>query len=273
MARLWRQPVNEEERRALFNGVRDNILSHPGYTGRELQDTPPSLRLGLRVACSPLNTVRPSTSEIRRAFLRVLGSPEIAKFVAAVTDASNSTWTPWEGNGRNNHAAVLTDNPEQGAPVAWARILLPDPDHPTVYQDQRCADFLLHVEPRTHRGEPAPPVSLAAWHRRFIDGLDVPDAITTGLLARDLRLSLGEEPAPKIAVWLESRQDLSALVDLSGCLRLGGTQVSPWFGGYAVADSSGDPPAGLAVEWIRQMCDDSLHLDGYEPMLLTLSGP
>jgi hypothetical protein len=273
MACQWRQPVNEEERRALFNGVRDNILSHPGYTGRTLQNTPPSLRLGLRIACSPLESVRPSTSEIRRAFLRVLASPVIAQFVAGVTDTSRSTWTSWGGNGRHNHAAVFAEDPEQGTPTAWARILLPDPDRASVFRDPQCADFVLHVEPRTHREVHAPPVNLAAWHRRFIDSLDVPDAIATSLLAGDLRLSIGEEPTAKIAVWLEGRPDLSTLVDITGCRRLRGTQVSPWFGGYAVADGNGDPPAALAVEWIRQMCDDSLHLDGYEPMLLTLGGP
>jgi hypothetical protein len=275
MGRQWRQPVNEAERRGLFNGVRDNSLNHPGYTGRTHQNTPPSLRLGLRVACSPLDSVRPSTSEIRRAFLRVLDSPVITQFIAGVTDTSGSTWTSWEGNGRHNLAAVFAEDPEQGAPTAWARILLPDPDpdHASVFRDPLCADFVLHVEPRTHRGEHGPPVNLATWHRRFIDSLDVPDAIATGLLAGDLRLSIGDEPATKIAVWLEGRPDLSALVDITGSRRLRGTQVSPWFSGYAVADGSGDPPAALAVEWIRQMCDDSLYLDGYEPMLLTLGGP
>jgi hypothetical protein len=273
MTRRWRQPVNEEERRALFNGVRDNTLGHPGYTSRTFADTPPSLRLGVRIACSPLGPVRPSTSEIRRAFLRLLNSPVIAEFIAAVTDTSSAEWTSWEGNGRHNHAAVFSDDPEQGAPTAWARILLPDPDHPSVSRDPRCADFLLHVEPRTRHGEPALPVNLAAWHHRFTAGLDVPAAVARELLAGDLRLSIDDEPATKIAVWLESRPDLSTLVDLAGCRQLRGTHVSPWFGGYAVADGTGDPPGALAVEWLRQMCDDALRLDGYEPILLTLSGP
>jgi hypothetical protein len=197
----------------------------------------------------------------------------IAQFVAGVTDTSGSTWTSWEGNGRHNHAAVFAEDPEQGAPTAWARILLPDSSHASVFIDPRCADFVLHVEPGIHRGEPAPPANLEAWHRRFIDSLDVPDAIATTLLAGDLRLSIGEEPTTKIAVWLEGRPDLSTLVDITGCRRLRGTQGSPRFGGYAVADRNGDPPAALAGEWIRQMCDDALHLDGYEPMLLTLGGP
>lgn len=273
MVSQWRQPDHEDERRALYNGVRDNSLGHPGYAGRKFEDTPPALRLGVRVACSPLGSVRPSTSEIRRAFVRVLDSPAVTKFVAALTDASGSTWTPWEGNGRHNHSAVLTDDPEHGAPTAWARILLPDPGYPSVSRDPRCADFVLHVEPRTRDGDPAPPVNLATWHRRFIDGLGLPDAIVTGFLAEDLRLTTGEEPSTKIAVWLEARPDLSTLVDVAGCRRLPGTQMSPWFSAYAVADGNGEPPSSLAVEWLRQMCDDALHLDRYEPTLLTLSGP
>jgi hypothetical protein len=213
-----------------------------------------------------------STSEIRRALLRVLYSPAIAQFVAAVTDTTGCAWTSWEGSGRHNHTAVLADNPEQGAPTAWARILLPDPDHPSAFWDPRCADFVLYVEPRTRHGEPAPPLNLATWHRRLIGGLGVPDAIATELLAGDLRLTIGEEPTTKIAVWLDARPDLSALVDIAGCRRLPGTHVSPWFGGYAVADGNGEPSSPLAVEWLRQMCDDALHLDGYEPTLLTLGG-
>lgn len=272
MAHRWRQPVNEEERRALFNGVRDNTLSHPGYVGRTFENTPPSLRLGVRIACSPLGPVRPGTSEIRRAFLRLLNSRAIAEFIAALTDTSGAEWTSWEGNGRHNHAAVFSNDPEQGAPIAWARILLPDSAYPSVWRDPLCADFVLHVEPRIRSGEPAPSVNLAAWQRRFIDGLDVPDAIATSLLVGDLRLGIGEEPTTKIAVWLEGRPDLSTLVDITGFRRLRGTQMSPWFGGYAVADGDGEPASSLAVEWLRQMCDDALHLDGYEPMLLTLGG-
>lgn len=269
-AHRWRQPANEEERRALFNGVRDNILSHPGYTSRKFENTPPSVRLGVRVACSPLNSLRPSTSEIRRALLRLLNSHTIAEFVASVTDGSGTAWTSWEGNGRHNHAAVLAEDPEQGAPTAWARILLPDPDHPSAFWDARCADFVLYIEPRNRHDEPGAPVEIATWHRRFISGLSVPDAIVTELLAGDLRLSVGDKPAMKIAVWLEGRPDLSTLVDFTSHQRLRGTNISPWFGGYAVSDSNGNSTSTEAVEWIRQMCDDALHLDGYEPTLLTL---
>jgi hypothetical protein len=226
----------------------------------------------VRIAYSPLDSVRPSTSEIRRAFLRLLNSRAIAKFIAASTDATGAEWSSWEGNGRHNHAAVFTNDPEQGAPTAWARILLPDPGYPSVWRDPRCADFVLHVEPRTRTGESAAPVNLATWQRRFINGLDVPDAIAASFLVGDLRLRIGEEPTTKIAAWLEGRPDLSTLVDIAGFRRLGGTQMSPWFGGYAVADGDGEPPSSLAVEWLRQMCDDALHLDGYEPMLLTLGG-
>lgn len=272
MALRWRQPINEEERRALFNGVRENALHHPGYAGRTFENTPPSLRLGVRIACSPLDPVMPGTSEIRRAFLRALNSRAIAEFIAASTNTSGAEWTSWEGNGRHNHAAVFTNDPEQGAPTAWARILLSDPGYPSAFRDSRCADFVLHVEPRTRSGEPAAPADLAAWQRRFIDGLRVPDAIATSLLAGDLRLNVGEEPTTKIAIWLEGRPDLSALVDIAGFRRLRGTQMSRQFSGYAVADGDGQPTSSLAVEWLRQMCDDALRLDGYEPMLLTLRG-
>lgn len=48
MTRLWRQPLDDAEQRPLVNGVKDNIMIHPGYTGRVWQTTPPSIRIGLR---------------------------------------------------------------------------------------------------------------------------------------------------------------------------------------------------------------------------------
>jgi hypothetical protein len=72
-------------------------------------------------------------------------------------------------------------------------------------------------------------------------------------------------------VWLATPNGLDELVDVSDLQRLAGSHVSPWFHGYAVADESGGRRRSVvATEWIRRMCDDALHLDGYEPLLLTL---
>lgn len=78
MTRRWRQASNDTERSPLFNGVRNNRMDHPAYNRRtKPTDTPPSLRIGLQVACSPIPSAQPGTSELRRTLLRVLSRPTV----------------------------------------------------------------------------------------------------------------------------------------------------------------------------------------------------
>ncbi|MGH3709708.1 MAG: hypothetical protein ACRDRQ_16740 [Pseudonocardiaceae bacterium] len=163
----------------------------------------------------------------------------------------------------------MTDGNEDIAPPAWARVLLPDAAVPRYGRDSRCADFVLHIEPRTRNGEPAPPRDLAQWHWRFTRASTVFDTITSHLLAGELRLATSTDPSSKLAVWLNTPSDLTQLVDTSQYDRVAGTHVRPSYDGYAVADLSGDDPTVVATEWTRQLCDTALHLDDYEETLLT----
>lgn len=271
MTDRWRQPFDDTERRPLFNGVKDLTLNHPGYTGRTHQDTPPSVRVGLRLACGPLGSWHPTTSELRRAFLRVLSQRPIAEFVAGMTHVEGLTWTARDSHGRHSHGAVLAGGQDDVAPTAWARVLLPESGGPSFWRDPQCADVVLHVEPRTRHGELAPARDLTSWHRHFTRALAIPQAIAASLLVEELGLVVSREPATKVAVWLSARDNLTQLVDINDCQRVPGTHVSGWFNAYAVADTAGQAPPAVATEWIRQMCDDVLHLDGYEPILLSFS--
>lgn len=272
MTQRWRQPMDEAERRPLFNGVRDNRMDHPGYN-RTSADTPPSVRIGLRVACTPIPPSRPNTSELRRALLRVLGRPVVSTLIADMTHTEGLTWEKRDSRGRHNLGAVLTDGQENVAPPAWARVLLPDPTVSSFGRDPQCADFVLHVEPRARHGEPAPARDLAWWHRCFSSALTVSDTITTHFLTGELGLVTGDEPSSKLAVWLKAPRDLTQLVDITAHDRLPGTYLLPWFDGYAVADADGSGPAVVATEWIRKLCDDALYLDDYEEALLTFGSP
>lgn len=147
-------------------------------------------------------------------------------------------------------------------------VLLPDPTVPRYGRDPRCADFVLHIEPRTRRGDPAPPRDLAQWHRCFTRAFTIFDTITSHLLTGELRLATNDL-AGTLAVWLDTPSDLTQLADTRRYDRVPGTLVSRQFNGYAVADASGTDLVAMATEWTRQLCDTALHLDDYEGTLLT----
>jgi hypothetical protein len=43
--------------------------------------------------------------------------------------------------------------------------------------------------------------------------------------------------------------------------------------GWAVADPDGAPAPALAQQWLTQMCDSTLKLNGYEPVLAAAGIP
>jgi hypothetical protein len=53
--------------------LQNNGMSHPGYTGRSSTNNPPSVRIGMRVACAQLDPAA-SSSELRATFLDFLGA-------------------------------------------------------------------------------------------------------------------------------------------------------------------------------------------------------
>lgn len=271
MTGRWRQPKGDAESAPLRNGIRDNQINHPALTRRvPPNDEPPSMRIGMRIACSPIESERPATPELRRALKRFLARPAVTDLIADFVHVDNLAWGSWGTSARNNLAAVLTDGNEDVAPPAWARLLLPDPTLPLPWRDPLCADFLVHIEPRARNGEPTALADLIAWHRRFASAFVLFDAVTRYMLEGDLRLTTDKEPSGKLAVWLETPRDLTQLVDVERHDRVAGTQVSRWFHGYAVADDTGARSTVVAAQWIRQLCDDALHLDDYEQVILAL---
>lgn len=130
----------------------------------------------------------------------------------------------------------------------------------------------MHIEPRTANGKPAPPVTLPTWHGRLVQAIALPAALAK-FLVRDLELAVtGNQPA-QIAVSLEAPRSLTELVDTSNITALPGSPATSSFTAWAVADPNGQPSADLARVWLIDMCDYALYLDGYEPVLATLSDP
>lgn len=264
----WRLRVNDVSSEVLQ--LQNNGMSHPGYMSRSASNVSPSVRIGMRVACAPLDPSTPTTSEVRARFLAFLGHPQILDLIGELTTLNEGVaWRAWDDNPRHNFAAILSSPDEEKAPVAWARLLLPEEMTRRYGRDFRCAYFVLYVEPRTDDGSPALAASLLRWHKRLCEVLRVPAALA-GFLAEQLSLSTLADPAVEVGVWLKASSALTELINVDGYSFVGGSPQSNWYMGFGVADEDGEPPNGLVDAWLRQLCDSELHLDGYEAHLASL---
>jgi pimeloyl-ACP methyl ester carboxylesterase len=245
--------------------LQNNAMSHPAYSNRSPQEQPPaSVRVGVIISCEELGQDTPTTSSIRAAFLRFLSKPEIMYLVSDLTDVVNMTWRPRDENPRFNFGAVLASDDETAAPAAWARLLLPESWTHRFGRDNRYANLVVYVEPRTVNGAPTPPASLTKWRQRFAQALQMPCGLAS-FLTSDLGLATSSDPAAEIAVWLKAHgTSLTELVDIGGITVIPGSPQTNWFMTFAVANPSGQQEDDLAGTWLAQMCDSALHLDGHE---------
>lgn len=265
----WRAAIDDVSSGLLQ--LQSNAVSHPGYMSRSPQESPPpSVRIGMMVGCSPLDPVAPPTSEIRAKFLGFLGQSRLMDLVRALTDVRESVvWRAWDDNPRFSFGAILCPPDSKEAPVAWARLLIPEASTRRYGRDARCAYLVLYVEPRTHAGAPAPAASLVTWYQRFSESLRVPAALVN-FLRQQLGLRTSNDPVAEVGIWLNAPRVLTELVDIDGFESVPGSHQSNWFTGFAMADPDGQPVVGMAEAWLGQMCDSSLHLDDREAALSNL---
>ncbi len=66
---------------------------------------------------------------------------------------------------------------------------------------------------------------------------------------------------------------MTELVDTEDLKFLPGSPASNWFMGWAISSPDGQQAPDLAREWLVQMCDNTLHVDAYEPYLEDLTNP
>jgi hypothetical protein len=133
-------------------------VSHPGYGGRQSQETPPSVKIGMLVACQPIDPASSGT-ELRANFLAFLNSAAVRALVEALTDvAPNMSWKNLAGHGPRTLEAVLTASQEalEGVPAASALFLPPTAGESLYGRDGRSATLILYVEPRTADGQVSP---------------------------------------------------------------------------------------------------------------------
>jgi hypothetical protein len=238
-------------------------LAHPSDGTRGAGMQPPTVKFGLRVATGPLGTDL-SASELRAAFLRFLGRPPVRRLVSQITAIPNDVfWSSYDGNGRLMLGAILGDaNDEGNVPIASALVNLCN-NQISPFQDPRCSELVLAIEPRDAAGAPASPVTLAHWHDRLVTALAVPGAFVR-FLSDEVSLQTHEAPLVELGVRLQARPNLGGLIDLGSSKYLAGTTATSDFPSYFIAEPGGRQPAQAAVDMLRTWCDHALHLDDYE---------
>jgi hypothetical protein len=263
----WRHTTNGFDVPAMMN-MASMVMPDPGPIRPE-HERPPTMRIGTVMACGPLGS-SPPTSELRSRFEGFLSSPAVWGLVSGLASVpKGGMWKRRAGRGRINLEAVLTGDGEDEAPAASAFLLLPDPAMGGYGRDPRYAQLVVEIELRDAQGQPAPAMTLAVLHERFAGALAVPAALA-GFLTGDLGLSTSDDPLSQVGVVLKAPRGMAEVVDTEGLTPLEGSYPSNQFMGWAVADPDGEPAAAIAVEMLRQMCDYTLNLDGYEPVLEAL---
>jgi len=268
----WRCTLDGFEAGAMMN------LGHVGFTHPSYRRHPPaaeeqpSIRVGALVACDPLGPGAHATSDLRRLFREFLGSRPVMELVTALTSSHGLTWTSYGDNAPITLEAIFSGEDQEANPAALAMLLLPVVGQSMYGRDSRCAEFVLFLEPRTPQGTPTSPISLAAWYDRFTQALALPAALDS-FLTRDLDCTTANEPPAQAGIWLNVALSMTELID-SGDLRpVPGSIPSVEFIGYAIGDARGRPANATAQGLLRQMCDHTLHLDGYESVLASLESP
>jgi hypothetical protein len=254
-------------------GMTHTSMSHRAYMERPAEDAPPSVKIGMLVACQPSGPM-PGGTELRAKFAAFLGSAALNQLLAALTDTGppSVSWKNLAGNGPRTLEAALTaaDNPLDDVPAASALFLPPTPGESLYGRNGRAATLLLYIEPRTADGQVPPAADLATWHERFRLALQLPQAFAD-FLATDLGLATSDDPPAQLGIWLQSTQPLTTMVDTQGLRTLPGSWPQNQFIGWALAATDGGPAQQAARDLAIQLCEYTLHLDAYEQALAKIN--
>jgi hypothetical protein len=242
-------------------------FSHPAYR-RQAEETPPAVRTGMLVACSPLGDE--PTAEVLRSRFRLLLSESFRETIAELTDIRPGTrWQSQPGRGRFNLEADLTGDDQGEVPVASALLLVPVAGQSFYGRDPHCAELVVHVDLPVKDGVPLI-ADLPEWHRRFSMALALPGTLARFL--QDLGLTAFDDPPVKFSVQVQARPltaGMSEIFDIRHLTPISGGRTSVQFDGWAVADPGGKTAGVVAKSFIRQMCED-MGQEGYEETLTGL---
>jgi hypothetical protein len=262
----WRYTSNGGEAPSLMM-ITHKGFSHHGYMRSPPENPPPYVRMGVLVACDPFGSL-PTTSALRDRLLDFLGRAPVSALVSELTHVGQElAWRSYASNGRIHNEAVLTASDDQTeAPVASVMLNLNEAGQPRYGHDPRTAEFVLHIEPQTHDGKPAPPADLKAWHDRLVRALDVPGAFAD-FLSEDLGLTTHGDPPAQLGIELRAYRSITELIDPGDHSVIAGSTGSSQFTGYMISSLNGISASDVAVEMLTGICDHALHLHGYEDEL------
>jgi hypothetical protein len=249
-------------------GLTHTGMWHPGYNGRQPQERPPSVKVGMLVACKPIDLASSGT-ELRAKFLAFLNSSTVRTLIEGLTTvAPGMSWKNLAGHGPRTLEAALTvsENPMDGVPVASALFLPPTAGEALYGRNERAATLILYVEPQTADGQVPAASDLASWARRFNLALAVPGALAD-FLDSDLGLATSNDPPAQLGIWLQSYQPLTVMVDIEGLQMLPGSSPSNQYIGWTFAHADGKSAARVARDLTVQLCEYTLHLDDFERAL------
>jgi hypothetical protein len=185
----WHQTSDDAKVPSLM-GLTHVGMSHRAYIERPSQDAPPSVKIGMLVACRPVDPASDGT-ELRAKFAAFPGYPAVRQLFGMLTDVGpDMSWKTLAGNGPRTLEAALTasENLLEGVPTASALFLPPTPGESLYGRNGRAATLILYVEPRTADGQVSPAADLAAWCERFRLALALPQ-VFADFLAKDLGLA------------------------------------------------------------------------------------
>ena len=267
----WQHTSDGGQVPALMNLTHTGLF-HPGYGGRQSQDVPPSIKIGILVGCQPID-LAVSGTELRARFAPFLAREPVRKLIGALTAVDGGmSWKSLAGNGPRTLEAALTadENPVEGVPAASALLMPPVAGVSLYGRNSRAATLLLYVEPRTADGQVPSPSDLAAWYARFVLTLAIPAAFAE-FLSRDLGLDISDDPPVQLGIWLQSYGPLTIMLDTQGMRTLPGASPSNWFAGWAFAAPDGKPGKAVARDLLSELCEYTLHLDDFEHELDEIS--
>jgi hypothetical protein len=257
----WRYTSDGFEAAPLMNMV---STSMPGYPGSDEQS--PFVRVGVCVACEPVDR-QASSSRIGSGLLRFLSEDPVAALTSSLTQArAGLPWVRQAGHGAIRLEATRGETSEAGKPAASAMLLPPVAGLQTHGRREGIACLWLHFEPRGPDGAAARPASLVTWNQRLRLAVLLAAGFTE-FLAADLGLVTHDEPAARIGVLLNAAHSMTELVDAGALRTLPGAVPSRQFLGYAIAENAGQPARDISRTMLAQLCEYTLHLADFEPVI------
>jgi hypothetical protein len=145
----------------------------PGYMGS--RDATPFIRLGVCMACDPVEPDTADSSQIRAGLIGFLGRGPVADLIQTMTFADKDlTWAPQAGRGALRIEAVLGSEEQ---PLASAMLHLPFSGPRQAGRADNMACLWLQVLLQEKDGSPPRPAGLATWYRRLVLTLSIADSL------------------------------------------------------------------------------------------------